>query len=409
MNGDNPTAPSAPLPTVFLSYATQDRPAALAIQDAVTALGLEVWLDQSELGGGDAWDQKIRRQIRECDYFMPLVSAQTEARAEGYFRREWRLAVERSLDMADDHLFILPVVIDGTDQASARVPEKFLAVQWLKLPGGQATPALEALCRRILAGQTAMAPSKPAPAAPRQAPGARPLPEYPAYPAPNPGDKLPYWMEVALWGARTAWARFQRFPRWVRIVAYVWLAIAMLSRCDSHTRDSDDFTPADAKKLKAIAEQYKGSSDKSDIGKLGAQIAHEIVTDTPDAASAADPLLAIPFIAPAGDAAAGKFADSAFAMTYGRIALSRHGHVGLSADALPSGTLEAALDQGRKHNARYVLSGAISSTGGSPMLEIRIASVEKGSILWSKSYPVAGSDPENIATEVDAKVPSLED
>jgi len=25
-----------------------------------------VWFDQSELRGGDAWDQTIRRQIKEC-------------------------------------------------------------------------------------------------------------------------------------------------------------------------------------------------------------------------------------------------------------------------------------------------------------------------------------------------------
>src|SRR5580658_7854082 len=157
-----------PAPTVFLSYASEDRQAARLIGDVLPGYGLEVWYDESELGGGDAWDQKIRRQIRECDYFMPLISANTEARHEGYFRREWRLAVERTLDMADDHLFLLPVVIDGTDETRARVPEKFLAVQWLRLPGGQATPALEALCRRIVSG------GAPEPQAAKQPP-ARPI------------------------------------------------------------------------------------------------------------------------------------------------------------------------------------------------------------------------------------------
>ncbi len=139
-------------PSVFLSYASEDREAARSIGDALTGFGLDVWLDQSELGGGDAWDQKIRKQIRECDYFMPIISAQTEARHEGYFRREWRLAVERTLDMADDHLFLLPVVIDDTIESQARVPDKFLTVQWLRLPAGRPTPALEALCRRIASG-----------------------------------------------------------------------------------------------------------------------------------------------------------------------------------------------------------------------------------------------------------------
>ena len=84
---------------------------------------------------------------------MPLISAQTDARPEGYFRREWRLAVERTHDMADDHTFLVPIVIDDTAQAGARVPDRFLAVQWTRAPGGQATAALEALCRRLLPGQ----------------------------------------------------------------------------------------------------------------------------------------------------------------------------------------------------------------------------------------------------------------
>src|ERR1700735_361025 len=139
-------------PTVFLSYASSDREAARVLRDALPNFGLEVWYDESELGGGDVWDQKIRKQIRECDYFMPIISAQTEARHEGYFRREWRLAVERTLDMADDHAFLLPVVIDDTSQSGARVPEKFLSIQWVRVPGGQPNAALQSLCNGLVSG-----------------------------------------------------------------------------------------------------------------------------------------------------------------------------------------------------------------------------------------------------------------
>ncbi|HEV2443867.1 MAG TPA: toll/interleukin-1 receptor domain-containing protein, partial [Steroidobacteraceae bacterium] len=152
MSASNPEGSVRPRPTVFLSYASEDRSAAQRIRDALPAFGMEVWYDESDLVGGDAWDQKIRRQIRECAYFMPVISAHTEARHEGYFRREWRLAVERTLDMADDHVFLLPVVIDATTEAGARVPEKFRAVQWLRAPDGHPTAALEALCRRLASG-----------------------------------------------------------------------------------------------------------------------------------------------------------------------------------------------------------------------------------------------------------------
>lgn len=53
-----------PSHAVFLSYASQDAQAAQRICEALRAAGIEVWFDQSELRGGDAWDQKIRREIR---------------------------------------------------------------------------------------------------------------------------------------------------------------------------------------------------------------------------------------------------------------------------------------------------------------------------------------------------------
>ena len=210
MPSADPIVPARPPPTVFLSYASEDRAAAQAIRDALPALGLEVWYDESELNGGDAWDQKIRRQIRECDYFMALISAQTEARHEGYFRREWRLAVERTLDMADDHTFLLPIVIDDTAQAGARVPERFLSVQWLRLPGGRPTPAFEALCRRLVSGEPPVPqPAKRTPEQPGRPP-ALPPPEYPAFPLEEPGQKARFWLRVVGWFFQSAWLFFKR-------------------------------------------------------------------------------------------------------------------------------------------------------------------------------------------------------
>ncbi len=98
---------------IFLSYASEDADAAQCICDALRTAGLEVWFDRSELRGGDAWDATIRKQVKECALFVPLISANTDARGEGYFRREWNIAVNRMLDMADDQPFLLPVVIAG--------------------------------------------------------------------------------------------------------------------------------------------------------------------------------------------------------------------------------------------------------------------------------------------------------
>ena len=112
----------APRPTsgaVFLSYAREDAAAARRIADALRAFGVEVWFDQHELRGGDAWDQKIREQIKDCALFVPIVSAATEGRPEGYFRREWKLASERTHDMGRRAAFLVPVVIDDTGESAA--------------------------------------------------------------------------------------------------------------------------------------------------------------------------------------------------------------------------------------------------------------------------------------------------
>ena len=165
---------------VFLSYASQDAEAARRICEALRSAGIEVWFDQSELRGGDAWDQTIRRQIKTCDLFVPVISANTHAREEGYFRLEWKLAVDRSHLMAGTKAFLLPVVIDDTRDDDERTPEKFRDVQWTRLPGGDTPPAFVTRVSGLLAHdpraappQSRAVPSAPAPS--RSRPGLLPI------------------------------------------------------------------------------------------------------------------------------------------------------------------------------------------------------------------------------------------
>ncbi|MDE1984167.1 MAG: TIR domain-containing protein [Gammaproteobacteria bacterium] len=122
---------------VFLSYASEDFAAAERVAAALQAAGIEVWLDKSEIRGGDAWDAMIRGRIRGCALFVALISAHSRARAEGYFRFEWKLAVDRSYHIASDRSFLLPIVVDDTPEADARVPDRFREVQWTYAPRGE--------------------------------------------------------------------------------------------------------------------------------------------------------------------------------------------------------------------------------------------------------------------------------
>lgn len=147
-----------PTSAVFLSYASQDAEAAKRICDVLRTAGIEVWFDQSELRGGDSWDRHITKQIRDCALFLAVISAHTEERSEGYFRREWRGAVERMRDMADDRTFLVPVVIDSTREDTARVPDRFREFQWVRLQGGEAPPAFVEQVRQLLAPTVPLAP-----------------------------------------------------------------------------------------------------------------------------------------------------------------------------------------------------------------------------------------------------------
>ena len=158
---------------VFLSYASQDAEAAQKICAALRSAGVGVWFDQSELRGGDAWDRQIRERIHDCRLFIALISAHTEARDEGYFRHEWKLAVERTHHMSDKKPFLVPIVIDDTRERGASVPDKLHAVHWTHLPGGETPPEFVERVRRLVSPephneQTAtVSPADAAPAPPQ--------------------------------------------------------------------------------------------------------------------------------------------------------------------------------------------------------------------------------------------------
>ena len=171
------SAQPRPEGAVFLSYASEDASAAGRIAAALESAGIEVWFDKSALRGGDAWDALIRKQIKNCALFVPVISASAHARDKGYFRLEWKIAVDRSHLMAPDKPFLLPVVIDDTPQGDERIPDRFRELQWTHLAGGDTPAAFVTRVSALLspaAAPAARASTVPStPAATRRAPADR--------------------------------------------------------------------------------------------------------------------------------------------------------------------------------------------------------------------------------------------
>ena len=171
---------------VFLSYASEDAAVAERIAAALRAGRIEVWFDQSELRGGDAWDQSIRKQIKTCALFLAIISKHTHERAEGYFRLEWKLAVDRSHLIMANKAFLVPVVIDDTADDEENVPDKFREVQWTRLPAGQTSAEFVTHIQQLLSGKSPQSntlvrgPAAATPGTSSSAPSRRLLP-YPTF------------------------------------------------------------------------------------------------------------------------------------------------------------------------------------------------------------------------------------
>ena len=118
---------------------------------------------------------------RDCALFLPIISVTTQERDEGYFRREWRQAVDRTHDMAGRATFLIPVVIDDTNEREAEVPDEFRSVQWTRLQNGETPTAFVERVRGLLQSkgaridstrQISMPSAAPVPVAPPREPSA---------------------------------------------------------------------------------------------------------------------------------------------------------------------------------------------------------------------------------------------
>ncbi len=147
-----PPAGDLPRNAVFISYARDDLPAVQELKAGLEAAGVPVWFDNESLKPGDNFNPQIEQYItRGCCCFVAVISKNTERRHEGYFRREWNLALERDKGIHFTRKFIVPVVIDETRTPTA-VPPRFEQLNYTWLPGGKVTPGFVRQLQEIVSG-----------------------------------------------------------------------------------------------------------------------------------------------------------------------------------------------------------------------------------------------------------------
>lgn len=423
----DPHPPELPRPTLFISYASQDREAARKLRDAFIAQGIDVWYDEEALAGGDAWDRMIRQRIRECDYFMPVISDSTQRRREGYFRREWRQAAERTLDMADDVMFILPVNISDVAEATARVPEQFKHVHWTRCPGGEPTTALTELGQRILRGDDAVpAPKPPTPRPGRaQAPAptvaappphkGKTLPPYPPQPHRTEGEAA--WMHVfnlMVWVVRCTYRAYIGFPRILRIIVILWLLVMLMKTC----RAPDDNEPATQNRPEEVLDLIDESTGPNSLSSLlgetdadgGISGFGKFLGAIADMAQAGRTLAMAPFHADGAAAAHGEFAEQVFQNTLGRLQRAHRDELSFSPIPLGANPSPTMLTQrvGRTE-AAYLLTGWVEAeTVEQPArLHVVLYPADPARPGWTDVFEITGNSSSAIAEVIAARVTEL--
>lgn len=113
---------------VFISYATPDLPDARRLAADLTALGMEVWLDQDRLLPGQPWREEIQRAIRESRFFLVLLSSRSVNR-RGYVQSEITQALDALAEIPPQDIFLIPARLDQCEPAHPRLRE----LHWVNL------------------------------------------------------------------------------------------------------------------------------------------------------------------------------------------------------------------------------------------------------------------------------------
>jgi len=136
---------------IFISYAREDLVVARQLRQALEQAGLNTWMDEHGLAGGEDWKAKLQELIKRCALFMPVVSQNTETKLEGQYREEWHWATQRLPRFkGTGREFIIPVTVDQVNLYSAKVPDEFKQAHTVNCPGGRPPDSLLLKLREVL-------------------------------------------------------------------------------------------------------------------------------------------------------------------------------------------------------------------------------------------------------------------
>jgi hypothetical protein len=114
-------------PSIFLSYAKEDKKRVRAIYQRLRKERLNPWLDLADLLPGQDWDRTIISAIRNAKFFLVFLS-NNSINKRGYVQKEIREALDVAERMPDGELFIIPVRLE-----ECIVPDRLSKWHWIDI------------------------------------------------------------------------------------------------------------------------------------------------------------------------------------------------------------------------------------------------------------------------------------
>ncbi len=114
---------------IFLSHASQDKPAVRRLSQRLKADGFDPWLDEERILPGQDWNLEIEKAMRLSGAILLCFSALSVAK-EGYIQREYKRAMQYQEEKPEGTIFVIPVRLDD-----CAMPHFIQELQWVDYPG----------------------------------------------------------------------------------------------------------------------------------------------------------------------------------------------------------------------------------------------------------------------------------
>ena len=129
---------------LFLSYAREDEAEVRNICKKLADLGLDPWMDQVELYGGQEWEFTVGRAIQDADFFIPFLS-KNAVNNLGFFQREIEYALDIWNQRPSSDIYMIPVCLD-----SCEIPRSLNTFQYIKMDArGGLTKILQSILKGV--------------------------------------------------------------------------------------------------------------------------------------------------------------------------------------------------------------------------------------------------------------------